>query len=209
MDIRKLELTPMSSSNWIQFISDNHFSSEELCWLYCCRLNVLLTDQESFATVTKAMLDRGMDPNGLVTREEPDENPEKNYYHIPLIEATRAEDDSTTAESLKLLLEHGGDPNTLYEFGSFEENVFEFYVEDEFANGPDLSEGSFYGLLLCYAYGGRQRSGHRPFTMLTDAPISVFKDYKRYWYEYDKRPDHQSTLYVVEKDSGKRIAQYH
>jgi len=201
----------MRSEEWICLVSDNTFTSEELGWLYCCGLEWqgLLLDPENLPAVTKAFLDRGMDPNQLVTEDYPDEAPEKNFYHTPLISATRFEDDSTAAESLKLLLEHGGDPNTIYEYGDFEENVFEFYVEDEFVHGPDLDCRTFYGLLLCRAYGGKQRSGYEHFMMLIDAPISIFKEYDRYWYEYEHHENYSSTLYVVEKETGKRVARYH
>lgn len=42
--------------------------------------------------------------------------------------------------------------------------------------------------------------------MLIDAPISIFKDYDRYWYEYEQHENYSSTLYVVEKETGKRVA---
>ena len=214
MNIRDRHFDPMSSEEWIRCISSNEFTSEELCWIYCCAMEWcgLLTDPENLVAITKEMLDRGMDPNQLVTDELPDEDPEKNFYHTPLISVTRYWEDSASAESLRLLLEHGGDPNTVYSFegsGEFDENVFEFYVEDEFANGPDLGCGSFYGLLLCWVYGGKQRTGYKPFTMLIEEPISIFKDYDRYWYEYDQRENYSSTLYVVEKETGKRVAKYH
>ena len=211
MDIRNRELAPMRSEEWVRFISENAFTSEELCWLYCCGLEYgwRLLDPENLPFVTGAFLDRGMDPNQLTTDDIPDDDPKNNIYRTPLISATRFEDDATAAESLKLLLEHGGDPNLVYQYGDFKENVFEFYIEDEFANGPDLGCRTFYGLLLCWAYGGRQQSGYEPFTMLIDAPISIFKDYSRYWYEYGTHENDSSTLYIVEKSTGRKVAKYH
>ena len=44
--------------------------------------------------------------------------------------------------------------------------------------------------------------------MLIDAPISIFKDYDRYWYEYEQHENYSSTLYVVEKETGKRVAKH-
>ena len=80
-----------------------------------------------------------------------------------------------------------------------------------------MSESSFYGLLLCAAYGGRFQNGYNPFQMLIDAPISIFKDYDRYWYEYEdaiKVDENGYTyfgnqMYVVEKETGRRIARIH
>ena len=214
MDIRDRHFDPMSSEEWIHCISSNEFTPEELCWIYCCAMEWcgLLTDPENLFAVTKVMLEHGMDPNQLVTEDIPDEDPEENFYHIPLISVTRYGEDSSAAESMKLLLEHGGNPNTLYSFegsGEFDENVFEFYVDDEFVNGPDLDCGSFYGLLLCAAYGGRNPNGYNPFEMLIKSPISIFKDYDRYWYEYEQHENYSSTLYVVEKETGKKMARYH
>ncbi len=201
----------MSSEEWINFAQSNGLSSEELSWIYCCCLvrRDLLTDPENMPSITKAFLDYGMNPNQLVLDEEQDEEREDKLYDIPLIAVTRIVDDTTGVASLKILLEHGGDPNTVHEFGAFKENVFEFYVEDEFANGPDLTGGSFYGLLLCWAYGGKQQSGYEPFSMLIEAPTSIFKDYGLYWYEYERHENYSSTLYVIEKETGKRVAQYH
>ena len=216
MDIRNRHFDPMRSDEWIQFISCNKLTSEELSWLYCCGLiwRELLLDQENLPVVTKAMLDCGMNPNQLVTDEIPNNDPENNYYQVPLIAATRIDNDLAAAESLKLLLEHGGDPNTVYLFegsGEFNENVFEFYVEDEFVHGPDLDGRSFYGLLLCVAYGGKYVNGYMPFTMLTDEPVSVLRAYDQYWYEYVRENPsnpYSSTLYFIEKETGKRVVKW-
>ena len=45
--------------------------------------------------------------------------------------------------------------------------------------------------------------------MLIDMPISVFKDYNSYWYEYEESGDYDITLYVIEKETGRRVARYH
>ena len=208
MDIRNMQFTPMSSGEWIQYISNHALTKEELCWLYCCGLEwrSLLTDPENLPDVTLAMLEKGMDPNQLVTDEPPEENSEQNSYFTPLISSTHFFNDQAAVKSLKLLFEHGGDPNTVYVFDDPGENVFEFYIEDEFANEPDLNQATFYGLLLCMAYGGKQQSGYKPLTMLTDDPVSIFRDYDHYWYEYE---ENSSSLYVIEKETGKRIAKYH
>ena len=213
MNIRCRHFEPMNAKDWIHFISDNKFTSEELCWIYCCLLiwEELLTDKENLPEITEVMLDYGMNPNQLATKQEVIEDPEDYSCFTPLIDSTRIDFGEIGVRALKLLLERGGDPNIMYSFGAFPENVFEFYIEDEFANGPDLCEGSFYGLLLCAAYGGRFRDGRSAFTMLIDSPISIFKDYERYWYEYvyDGDDSYSSTLYVIEKATSTRVAEYH
>lgn len=211
MNIRECDLKPMHAAEWLHYLSENALSKEELSWLYhSFDYRWLLIDCERLPELTKEMLSLGLDPNCPVTDEYPDEDPEKNFYYIPLIEATGFEDDIAGTESLKILLEHGGDPNTMYSFGDPDENVFEFYVEDEFANAPDMKPSRFYGMILCAAYGGKNHSnGDIPFTMLIDAPITIFKDCYRYWYEYVDGENYSSTMYVIEKDTGKRIARYH
>lgn len=211
MDIRELHLEPMTSEEWIRFFYNNSFTSEELCWLYCCGMiwKGLLTDYENLPAVTKAVLENGMDPNQLVSEEGPGKNTEETFYETPLICSTHIEDDLAAAASLKLLLEHGGNPNTVYFFDSTNENVFEFYVEEDFVHGPDLPGASFYGLILCAAYGGKYQSGHIPLTMLIDAPISILKDYELYWYEYVDIENNNSRLFVIERASGRRIARLH
>ncbi len=42
-----------------------------------------------------------------------------------------------------------------------------------------------------------------PFEMLIDAPPSVFKDYEKYWFEKG-----DGSMYVIEKESGKRVAKW-
>jgi|GEM_PF-3019174 len=214
MNIRDRHLEPMNSEEWMRFLAQNEFTSEELCWIYCCAMEWrgLLTDPENLTMITKEMLDLGMDPNQLVTDELPDKDSGDLFYHTPMISATRYMDDRAAAGSLKLLLERGGDPNTVYSFevsGAYDENVFMFYDEDEFINGPDLDSGSFYGLLLCAAYGGKCLNGYDPFTMLIDAPISIFKDHDKYWYEYEHHENDPGTMYIIEKATGRRVAKYH
>lgn len=211
MNFRDKYNKEMNSKEWIKYISSQEFTQDELCWLYCCGFiwRRLLIDIENLPAVTKAVLDKGLDPNHLVTEEPPSEVPEDNYYESPMICATRIKDDAAAAASLKLLLEHGGDPNTVHDFESPRENILEFYVEDEFVHGPDLPGAVFYGLLLCAAYGGKYKNGYSPFTMLIDMPISVFKDYNSYWYEYEESGDYDITLYVIEKETGRRVARYH
>lgn len=218
MNLRKMRFEPMSSEKWIEFISDKSFTSEELAWIYCCAMCWNLTDPKNLPAITKAMLDCGMDPNQLVNDDPAEENIEDIFFDNPMISATRFEDDAAGVESLKILLEHGGDPNTRNIFqtpiepsqnGEYVydgENIFDFYVEDEFANGPDLDGRTFYGLLLCTAYGGIQRSGFMPFHILADIPLSDFKKYERFWYEYEFGD--RGTLFVIEKASGKRVAEY-
>ena len=203
----------MTSAEWIRYISDNEFTKYELFWIYCCAMcwHSLLTDTENLLTVTRAMLDKGMDPNQLVSEDLPSDDPEDYFYQTPMIESTRFGDNSAGVKSLELLLEHGGDPNIIYyKSGYYEESVHQFYREDVFVHGPDLPPTTFYGVLLTTVYGGIWYEGEPSFVLLIDAPLSIFKDYERYWYKYEHEgPDqYSSTMYVIEKDTGRRVAKY-
>ena len=221
-DIRNRHLVPMNGRDWIDFVFRNALTHEEIAWLYnAFGRHGLLNDPESLLEVTKAMIAAGMDPNQLITddcpnRNCPNYNRERDMFDIPLLSAIGHSEDAPCAESIKYLLEHGADPNALYIFGEPSWNVFEWYDENETVNGPYLSKSSFYGLLLCAAYGGRFQNGHNPFKMLIDAPISIFKDYDRYWYEYedsikigkDGLTYQSRQMYVIEKETGRRVATY-
>ena len=220
----KGNLKPMSSDEWIQYFSENEFTGAELAWFFCIVVywRSLLTDPEHLFEITKGMLDLGMNPNQIVSVDEdedpiPGETPENGFYHIPLIDVTRFDSNEVVeknircAASMKLLLEHGGDPNTVHLFEEpgdngedYNENVTDFYYWGIFAHGPDLDECDFYGFLLCYAYGGKYHNGCPAFDMLIDAPPSIFKDYERYWFEWE----YQKPLYVIEKETGKRVAKW-
>lgn len=217
-------LKPMSSREWICYFSENDFSGAELAWLFCSVVywKSLLTDPEHLYEITKSMLDLGMNPNQIVSVDKEDEpipkkTPEKGYFHIPLIAVTRFDKDEVTergircAASLKLMFEYGGDPNTVNLFEEpgddgedYNENITDFYYWDIFGHAPDLDECDFYGILLCYAYGGEYHNGCPAFDMLIDAPPSIFKDYERYWFE----KEFCKPLYVIEKETGKRVAKW-
>jgi len=207
-----------SSKEWIQYVKENSFTPEELAELFCNGLywSGLLLDSENLFDVVETFIDCGMDPNQLVYddwgKEESDtEESEDKFYLTSLIAVTRFEDGPACAASLKMLLERGGDPNVMHfikkpgEDGiDYSDNVTDFYYWDVFSHGPDLDERDFYGLLLCFTYGGTYHSGTAPFEMLIEAPPSVFKDYERYWFEWN---DHEA-LYVIEKETGKRVAKW-
>lgn len=196
------------SEEWIQFISYNSFTSEELAVIYCLGLDELLTDPENLLPVTRAFLDYGMNPNQLVTYDpKPNKDRTKNSYLVPAISATRyGFDNPACAASLKLLFENGADPNVVIDFEepgengeNYDENVTDFYYWDLCFYGPALD----YGLLLCSAYGGRYINGVKPFEILIDASPSIFKDYEHYWFEKG-----DGSLYVIEKETGKRVAKW-
>ena len=207
-EINKME--KKNSEEWIQFVKANSFSPEELALLYCYGLDWsgLLIDPENISSVTSAFLNCGMDPNRLVTDDpKPNKDRTKNFYLTPTIAATQyGFENPGCAASLKLLFEHGGDPNVITIFEepgengeNYDENVTDFYYWDFYSYGPNLD----YGLLLCFAYGGRYVNEVEPFEMLIDAPPSVFKDYEKYWFEKG-----DGSMYVVEKETGKRVAKW-
>ena len=211
----ELKLKSMSSSDWIRLIDENSYTPQEIAYIYCCVLtweDENLTDPENLLSLTKAFLARGMSPNEVVYDDDP-------YYDgygfpgTPLLAVNQYYVDwSACAESMKCLLEHGGNPNTTFEELGINGTpqmgtVPESYYLDVWAHGPYLDERDFYGLLLCFAYGGIYDNGDKPFEMLIDAPETIFKDYNRYWYEYEG-DSRNGPMYVVEKETGRRVAKW-
>ena len=212
--IRNREFEKMSAKEWIRFISENPLTKEDLGWLYCYGLEYrdLLTDSENLLELTKAFFERGMDPNQLVTDEYPNGDWSKNSYDNPMLVAVRFENEAAGVASLKFLLEHGGNPNTVVNFeapGIYEENVFDWFEWDEDVNGDDeeMPERTIYGMILTWAYGGKRACGGlMPYQMLIDAPPTILKDYERYWCKYSEGG--KKPLYIIEKATGRRVAKY-
>ena len=205
------QLSPMSSKEWIRFVSEHDLSKEELSWLYVNMIwNRNLTDQENMAEFTKEMLELGFDPNVMYKDSTKDE-----CFESPLIAITHCDSESAGMESLKLMFEAGADPNKIENTDPVE-TIYGVYDEDEWVHRPDLPGVCFYSLILGAAYGGKLWNGDDPITMLIDEPVTVFKNYDRYWYEYERisaideegRNHIDEVLYVIEKATGKRVARY-
>ena len=213
--IRNRKFEKMSTKEWIRFISENPLTKEDLGWLYCWVVHWrgLLTDEGNFLELTKAFFEHGMDPNQVVSDEYPDGDWSHNSYENPMLAAVQCEVDAAGVASLKYLMEHGGDPNTINDYwcpGVYMENVFDWFEEDEFANGGDeyLPERTIYGMILTWAYGGKRACDDwMPYQMLIDAPPTILKDYERYWFEYSNE-EGSKHLYIVEKATGRRVARY-
>ena len=204
MDIRKEKLHAMSAAEWKTYIEDNTLSPEDLARLfYMLPTEELLIDIERVPELTKVFLEHGMDPNGL-TRDDESADPGGYYYDRALIACLQYWKGGPEVEAMMILLEHGADPNIKYDIISDEYymTVFDFFDDCPYINGKQMGPGEFYGLLLCSAYGGICRDGVPSFEMLTNDPITIFKDYNKYWFKYDGK------MYVVEKESGKKIAEY-
>ena len=219
MYIGDIKQKSLSAAEWIQLVDENSYTPQEIAYVYCCVLtweDYNLTDPQNLLEVTRAFLARGMNPNEVVYDEDPyyaDYFDGRGFPSTPLLAVNEYYVDwSACAESMKCLFEHGGNPNTAFEEMGLDgkpENCIlpDCYYQDVWAHGPYLDERDFYGLLLCFAYGGVYEDGGHLFEMLIDAPPSIFKDYDRYWYEYEK-DSHNGPMYVIEKETGKKVAKW-
>lgn len=217
MYLADLKQKSLNSAEWIRLINEKHYTPQELAYIYCCVLtweDYNLTDPQNLLEVTRAFLARGMKPDEVVYDEDPYYDnylDGRGFPSTPLLAVNDFYVDwSACAESMKCLLECGGDPNTSFEEMGMDGKpqtciVPECYYQDVWAHGPYLDERDFYGLLLCFAYGGVYEDGNRPFEMLIDAPPSIFKNYNGYWYEYEA-DSHSGPMYVIEKKTRKKVA---
>ena len=212
-----LKQKSMSSKEWIRLINENSYTPQEIAYIYCCVLtweDENLTDPENLLSLTEAFLARGMNPNEVVFDEDPyfDDYPdERGFPSMPLVAVSHYyQDRSLCVEPLKCLFENGGHPNNAFPLEPGKSKavmVVDHYYLDVWAHGPWPDECDFYGLLLCFAYGGAYDDGVKPFEMLIDAPETIFKDYNRYWYVYEV-DSYDGPMYVIEKETGKRIAKW-
>ena len=203
MNIREYTFTPKSVQNWKSFLADHSFGKEELLWLYCTLPEMeWLTDPEHLPELTECFLHHGMDPNMLVTEDVVEDNPDKNVYLNPLIACLQYWDDGGPMDALKVLLDHGANPNFEYRIEPYE-TPFAFYDDCPYIHGEDMDLCEFHGLILCAAYGGLCADGKSSFEMLRGESIAIFRDYRKYGFEYEGY-----KMYVIDLATKERVARY-
>ena len=118
-------------------------------------------------------------------------------------------------KAARVLLEHGADPNAVYDTDDGDTPFF-YYDEWPYIDGEDMPEDAFYGLILCSAYGGVCADGQPSFEMLNGEPLLSLKDFEKYSFEFEHLPAPAGypmeyitgKMFVIEKETGKRIAKY-
>lgn len=149
------------------------------------------------------LLEHGLNPNtvyGGGTPEEDDAMSALKFVYGP----------DEGAKTMRLLLEHGGDPNLPTDFST----PFG-WIDTELGLEPidpmedkDLSVNFVQCLLVMQAYGGRFEDGAVPFVMREGYRSDIFKNFEDYDYWIGTDAGHPGLIHVFEKATGKIVADY-
>lgn len=147
------------------------------------------------------LLDHGMNPNDISGEDSDEEN---------LMEMVKYVDYTDTAgRCMRLLMEHGGDPNL---FIGNESLIYTIDIDVVFdiGYGYDLPSVVQCWLVLI-GYGGRLDDGRLPVKMCEGYQPEVFKDFEKFsWRVSRMKPTPESPegwcLHICEKDSGIEVA---
>ena len=152
----------------------------------------------------KILLDYGLDPNEEIDGENV-------MWNTHWIEAP-----NVAARVLRLLLEHGGNPNIKTAAGP--DSLFE-YVADKVS----FDQYTHYFLytvqcwLVLVAYGGCYDDRGVPLTMLNGHKVEIFKDYEKYDFKIDPQPEIDGicagfngpwTMSIYNISTGEIVARY-
>ena len=199
----------------MQFFSSHSYSADDIGKLFHRIVSEgLFCDEEDLPVLTEHVLSLGMDPNQQMAEEKHDPG-EADYYNNLLIEMLQYKENHSGMRAVRVLLEHGADPNAVYDTEDGDTPFF-FYDEWPYIDDEDMPEDAFYGLILCSAYGGVCADGQPSFEMLNGEPITALKDFEKYSFEFEHLPFSKGKpgeyvpgkMYVIEKTTGERIAKY-
>ena len=149
-------------------------------------------------TALEILLEYGLNPNRCIDGENPMEN--TLWMDAP----------SVGARALRLLLEHGGDPNLLT--GDDPETLFEY---SSFKVAEDVDEKDYLCIVQCWwvllAYGGCYRDGSIPIVMLKNRDVSIFKDFERFCFTIERGdPEniHDWKMHIYDRETREEVARY-
>ena len=149
-------------------------------------------------TALEILLENGLNPNACIDEE----NAMWNTQWI--------EEPNVGACSLRLLLEHGGDPN-LCPPGEVE-TLFEFIQAKV---SEDVDENDYLRTVQCWwvllAYGGCRRDGTVPIVMLDGREVGIFRDFERFYFTIertDPKNTHAWRMHIFNRETGEEVARY-
>ncbi len=149
----------------------------------------------------KLLLEYGLDPNTMIYI----------YDDNILVALTYVDAPNVGAAALRLMLEHGGDPN----IGSDDyESDRLFYAHTSAIEYEKYeNEYSVQCWWLLMAYGARWPDGSLPLTMLNGNKVEMLKDFERFDYtiEFHSNPGNYYgnwTMHIFDKTTGEEVARY-
>lgn len=159
--------------------------------------------------LTKLFLKFGLDPNFI--------NNNDGFAHWLEI----ADYGYISADTMRLLLEHGLDPNIQYESESlFEEldsnviiDVSLGLIEDDDSDnkhegGWRIYDIRFHLWLVLMGFGAKLNTGNPPLTMTKDQPLTIFRQHERFDFriEYTKEVRDGWIMHIFDRNTGEEVA---
>ena len=147
------------------------------------------------------LLDFGMNPNEIVNEDSNEEN---------LMEMLKGVDYKDCAgRCIRILLEHGGDPNLIIDDKSLMSTI-DFDVVFDVGYGYDLPQVVQCWLVLI-GFGGRLEDGRLPVKMSDGYKPEIFKDFEKFkWSVSHMEPSpvipEGWRLHIYENDTGIEVA---
>lgn len=167
--------------------------------------NVIAKDLHAYYILDslKLLLDYGLDPNICIGTDNI--MWDAQYVDFP----------DVGAAALRLLLEHGGNPNLVIPdpegtfYRGWEHSLLEFadlYVlEDAYDYGLDFSVQCW---MILAAYGKTFRDGTPAITMLNGHSIDILKKFEQFDYTVKYVDNRYIDLRIINKETGEEVAEY-
>jgi len=153
-------------------------------------------------SVISFLLEQGLDPNTRYapgTTEEDDVMSALKFVYGP----------DEGARTMRLLLEHGGDPNLETDWGTpFEWIDTDLSFAPLFAEEKDQCENFVQCLLVMQAYGGHFKDGAVPFVMRDGYRTEIFKEFEKFDFRIGHDEEEHGSIHVFEKATGTVVADY-
>ena len=153
-----------------------------------------------------ALIDAGLDPNHVFD----DENPIWNFQYI-------TEEHCLNARLLRILLEHGGNPNINPGEDEWDDlNIYEYVDIAVFHNEEGIDRAIPY-LLMLTAFGGKSRNGRCYFVMTGEHRIEELKEIEQLVWDCDSTTIHkvedklfsnQIEIHFYNRETNEEIAYY-
>lgn len=141
----------------------------------------------------RIMIDSGLDPNHVFDGE----NPIWDFQYI-------TEEHCLNARLLRILLEHGGNPNIdPEEDGEYGINLYEYVDIAVYHNKEGIDRAIPY-LLMLTAFGGKTRDGKRYFVMTEGHAIEELKKIEKLVWDCNS-----SSIHKIEEKIGTNNVEIH
>lgn len=164
-----------------EFINGKYVTSTPQCSNYLPELMELL-------------IENGLDPNHF----------EDDGWNA-MWEARWLEVNDDATKTLKVLLEHGGNPNIINTAEG--ESLYSSTNSDVGFDCFGLDNVMRFWLLLI-AYGGCDEEGKTELIMKDGRSVNIFKNINDFDFRIEPRPDGYDWLHIIDKNSGQEVAMY-